>query len=67
MTPDICLTSSMRVLTAWVWSARAALRMPLILLFWPSAHSRYMGPPNLMRAVHTLSRHTATTVSSFMT
>ena len=66
-TPDICLTSSMRVWTAWVWSARAELRMFLIFSFCPSAHSRYMGPPNLMSAVHTLSRQKATTVSSFMT
>lgn len=38
-TPLICLTSSMRVLTAWVWSARALLRMFLIFRFWASAHA----------------------------
>lgn len=31
-TPSICLTFSMRSLTAWVWSERAAFRMPAIFL-----------------------------------
>lgn len=67
ITPDICWTFSMRFLTAWVWSARAAFRMSLILLDWLSAHWLYMGPPNLMSAPQTLRRQKATTVSSLTT
>ena len=67
MTPVICWTSTMRFLTAYVWSARAEFRMFLIFSVCESAHSEYMGPPNLMRAPQTLRRQKATTVSSFTT
>lgn len=38
-TPLICLTSSMRLLTASLWSARALTRMFRILSMWPWAHA----------------------------
>lgn len=40
-----CSTLAILALTASVWSARAAFKMPLILLTCPSAHSLYIGPP----------------------